>query len=476
MDAPPAITAPAPLPTISKAESERGRFIDLRGEFAQRVMRCRDRRVLIEGPLGTGKTRLMLERIRACCLKYPGSRWILLRSVRKWLTNSALVTWEEKVIVPGELKPDRIQRSNRTEYTFKNGSTVVVAGLDDPQGVFSAEYDGAFIVEAIEVRQDVAEKVDGRLRYGRMPYQQLLMDLNPGAPSHWLNTAANKGWCNRLRMRHTDNPALYRIDGTKTPFGEAYLSRLDELTGVRLRRLARGEWAQAEGVVFDAWDSAVNLIPSFHVPADWRRIWAVDFGYTNPFVWQLWAVDPDGRAYLTREIYKTGLQVEDAARLILSHTGDEPREDAIVRDHDREDGATLERHLGGRPTQAANKAVSAGLDAVNTRMRKAGDGKPRLFIFQDALVHDPDPALLAAGKPTHTAAEMDSYVWKKKVDGSVSKDEPVKENDHGADSMRYFCMHLDHGTALPREDDYHIADLDPVMDAMFGETEEPSWA
>lgn len=444
-DAPPPLVTPAPLPMLSKAQAEAGRFFDGRGDFVGRVMKSRDRRIMIEGPLGTGKTRVMLEKVRACCLKYPGSRWILLRSVRKWLTNSALVTWEEKVIVPGEMKPDRIQRNNRTEYTFKNGSVLVVAGLDDPQGVFSAEYDGAFIVEAIEVRQDVVEKVDGRLRYGRMPYQQLLMDLNPGAPSHWLNVAANAGWCTRFRMRHQDNPAMYRPDGTRTPFGESYLSRLDELTGVRLRRLARGEWAQAEGVVFDNWDSAVNLIPPFRVPPDWRRIWCVDFGYTNPFVWQLLAVDPDDRVFLTREIYKTGLAVEDAARMILAHTGDEPRPEAIIRDHDREDGVTLERHLGGMSTTPANKAVLAGIDLVNTRMRKAGDGKARLFVFQNALVHDPDPALLAAGKPTHTAAEMDSYVWKKKADGSVSKDEPVKENDHGADTLRYGVAYLDAG-------------------------------
>lgn len=481
MDAPPAIVEPAPLPTISKEAAEFGRYIDMRGEFAQRIMRCRDRRILIEGPLGTGKTRLDLEKIRACCLKYPGCRWIILRSVRKWLTNSALVTWEEKVIVPGEMKFDRIQRSNRTEYQFKNGSVVVVAGLDDAQGVFSSEYDGALIVEAIEVRQDVVEKVDGRLRYNRMPYQQLLMELNPGAPSHWLNLAADrvtdgKTWCTRFRMRHEDNPALFTHDGLKTPFGESYLARLDDLTGVRRLRYRDGKWAQAEGVVFDCWDSSVNLIPPFAVPADWRRIWSVDFGYTNPFVWQLWAVDHDGRMFLIKEIYRTKLAVEDAAVMIREHTSGEPLPEAIVRDHDREDGVTLERHLGGMATIPAIKAVTAGIDLVNSRMKKAGDGKPRLFIFQNALVHDPDQDLLAAGKPTHTAAEMDTYVFKKKADGSVSKDEPVKENDHGADCGRYACAYLDHGPRPSTAESYSAPEPDRNIDLIFGGTREMKWA
>jgi predicted transcriptional regulator len=40
----------------------------------------------------------------------------------------------------------------------------------------------------------------------------------------------------------------------------------------------------------------------------------VDFGYTNPFVMQWWAEDPDGRLYLYREIYRTRRLVEDHAK------------------------------------------------------------------------------------------------------------------------------------------------------------------
>ena len=99
--------------------------------------------------------------------------------------------------------------------------------------------DGAALIEATEIGQDAAEKVDGRLRYARMPYQQFLMDCNPGPPSHWLHKGFEAGWCRRLPMLHTDNPALYRADGVRTPFGEQYLARLDDLTGVRRERLRR---------------------------------------------------------------------------------------------------------------------------------------------------------------------------------------------------------------------------------------------
>src|SRR5262245_14676905 len=123
----------ATLCTISRDEAESGRFFDARPDFVREHLACRARRVLVDGPRVTGTTHVYLERRRSCGLKDPRMRGVILRSVRKWLTNSALVTWEEKVLEPGLLVPDRIQRANRSEYRFKNGSVVVVAGLDDAQ-------------------------------------------------------------------------------------------------------------------------------------------------------------------------------------------------------------------------------------------------------------------------------------------------------------------------------------------------------
>jgi hypothetical protein len=110
----------------------------------------------------------------------------------------------------------------------------------------------------------------------------------------------------------------------------------------------------------------------------------VDFGFTNPFVWQQWAVDPDGRLWLEREIYRTQRLVEDHAKDILNvvtvTAGASkgqwlyPRPAAIICDHDAEDRATLERHLG-MGTTAAKKSVSDGIQAMSARLRP-GRGRP----------------------------------------------------------------------------------------------------
>ncbi len=445
-------TEPAPV-LITKAEAERGRYFDASVPFVDRFLRCRDKAILLHGPVGTGKTRLSLERMRACCLRYPGSRWILVRLFRKWLTNTALVTLEEKVLEPGLLVPDRIQRNNRSEYRFRNGSVIVVAGLDDPQAVFSSEYDGCVMPEANEIPLDTYEKLGLRLRYGRMPYQQLLMDCNPQSPNHWLYRLMQERKITALAMRHTDNPAIYCKDGTKTKWGTDYLDRIFKtLSGVRLRRLGHGEWAQAEGVIYDGWDSAVHVVDPFPIPRHWRRYWSIDFGYTNPFVWQWWAEDDDGRLYLYREIYATRRLVSDHAMngLRAMHAWDEtvqqprwvdaddPQPTAILCDHDAEGRATFERVVRMN-TLPAPKDVKAGIQDFAERLQVLDDGKPRLFMFANARCHEPDPELTNNYKPASTQEEIDSYVW----DPAVNKGErPLKENDHGMDAGRYICRHL----------------------------------
>jgi phage terminase large subunit len=155
--------------------------------------------------------------------------------------------------------------------------------------------------------------------------------------------------------------------------------------------------------------------------------------------------------HLVREIYQTKRLVEDHARDILRLVApggkwSEPRPRAIICDHDAEDRATLERHLG-MSTIAARKSVSDGIQAVQTRLKVAGDGRPRLVVMRDAVARR-DPELVEAKKPTCVIDEFPGYVWAVKPGGSL-KEEPLKENDHSMDALRYVVAQRDLG-ARPR--------------------------
>jgi PBSX family phage terminase large subunit len=407
------------------------------------IFRDKSNELLLVGPAGTGKSRAILEKCHAMAEKYPRSRGLFLRQTRHSLTESALVTFEEKVVPEGHPILRGPARLNRHSYVYPNGSEIILGGMDKPTKVMSTEYDWAYIQEAIELSEDAWEAVTSRLRNGVLPYQQLIADTNPDKPTHWLKSRIDSGRAKGLQSLHKDNPVFW--DHAKedwTERGREYvLGTLGNLTGPRRGRLFLGLWTGAEGTVYeDSYDSTRNIIDRQGIPREWRRYWLVDFGYTNPFVWQAWAEDPDGRLIRYREIYKTKTLVEDHAARILQLTQGEPAPVAIICDHDAEDRATLERKLGMR-TIAAKKSVSDGIQAVASRLRDAGDGKARMMFMRGSL-DEKDPELAAAHKPTCTEEEFDAYVWDQRG-GQKKGDQPMKENDHGMDATRYMAAHLD---------------------------------
>ncbi len=399
---------------------------------------ARDAELLMSGPAGTGKSRALLEVLHLRASKYPGSRHLIARKTRASLTESGLVTFEEKVLPQNSPVRSGPQRRYRQVYTYPNGSEVIVAGMDDPARIMSTEFDTIFAQEAIELREEDWDNLTTRLRNGVLPYQVLNADCNPGSPRHWLKKRCEAGKCRLLESRHEDNPLLFAKSGL-TEYGSAYLSKLDNLSGVRYLRLRKGLWVMAEGMVYTDWDPAIHLIDRFDIPESWPRYWVVDFGFTNPFCWQAWAEDPDGRLYRYREIYRTKSLVEDLAPLILASVAGDPVPAAIVCDHDAEDRATLERHLK-IGTIAAYKSISDGLQAVAGRLRKAKDGKPRLFLLRDSLV-ERDLDLAEAKKPCCTEEEVESYVWAENATGV--KETPVGRDNHGMDCLRYIVAYVD---------------------------------
>lgn len=440
---------------------------------ALELMHCRDTEVVLSGPAGTGKSRACLEKLHLMALKNPGMRGLILRKTLVSLTSTGMVTFQEHVaqeaIATGIVKFFGGSAKEAAAWKYRNGSQLVVGGMDNPTKIMSSEYDVIYVQEAIEIDEDDWEKLLTRLRNGRLSFHQLMADTNPDAETHWLNIRCQNGQTTMLNCRHEDNPRLFNKDGTKTAEGEAYIRILDGLTGVRFFRLRKGLWVAAEGVIYEDFSPKVHVVDQFPIPESWTRWWCVDFGYTNPFVLQCWAEDPDGRLYLYREIYHTKRLVEDHARDILLQVTKvidavrlpkrtvltaedivqdvrngirewtEPMPAGIICDHDAEDRATLKRKLG-LSTTAADKRVKPGIQAVQSRLRVAGDGKPRVFFLRDAVV-ERDEDLVQRKLPASTVEEVGGYVWEDKK----TKEQPVKENDHGMDTTRYIVAKRDLG-------------------------------
>lgn len=414
---------------------------------ARELLLAKDQEVAIAGPAGTGKSLAMLQKAHYTSLMASGCRSLIVRQTHASLTGSTLVTFEQQVIrdALGHGVVNWFGGSARkpAAYQYANGSQIVVGGLDRPEKFLSTEFSRIYVDEATQVSLSALETLITRLRGNADAYRQIVLACNPDAPQHWVKQRCDAGTMRMIYSRHRDNPLLVNADGTLTERGVDYMEKLDALTGVRRLRYRDGIWAAAEGLVYEGWDDAVHLIDPFDVPADWQRFITVDFGYTAPFAAQLWAEDGDGRLYLMREWVRTRMLVEDHAIVIRDRLlAGQPVPRAIFTDHDAEDRATLERKLG-MSTRPAHKSVSDGIQAVQSRLKVQPDGRPRLFVFRDALLNR-DPEMDAASLPTGLAEEVSGYVWAVRSGNQGGlKEQPEKRNDHSMDAARYMAAARD---------------------------------
>lgn len=414
---------------------------------AKTLLSARDQEVCIAGPAGTGKSLAMLQKAFYTSLMVPGCRSLIVRQTHAALTGSTLVTFEQQV-APAALAEGVVRWFGGSPrkppaYLFANGAELLVGGLDRPEKFLSTEFSRIYVDEATQISLTALETLITRLRGNSETYRQIVLACNPDHPKHWIKQRCDEGTMRMLHSLHRDNPLYVSADGTLTERGVDYMAKLDALTGVRRLRYRDGIWAAAEGLVYEGWSEPVHVIDPFEIPDSWTRWVTIDFGFTNPFVAQLWAEDPDGRLYLIREWVRTRMLVEDHAVVIRDRLlAGQPRPRAIITDHDAEDRATLERKLG-MSTQAAHKSVSDGIQALQSRLKVQGDGRARLYVFRDALL-ERDPEMDAAALPIGMAEEVPGYVWAVKPGNQTGlKEEPVKANDHSMDAGRYMVAARD---------------------------------
>ena len=406
--------------------------------------------VLVEGPAGTGKSRACGEYIDKFCMDYPGVRVLIFRKTRVSLSESFLVTLEDKVWWRGH--PCLLEgptREHRSHYDYPNGSRIVLGGMDNPTRLFSTEYDLAYCNEATELTENEWESIHRALRNGKAPYQQLLGDCNPDTEFHWLNQRCNAERTKRILSRFEDNPSIT----------EEYLERLSNLTGVRKQRLYYGRWVSAEGQIWEEWDQAKHLVDIGDLPEMKWYFGSVDWGFRAPGVFQVWGVTGDGDMYRVEEVYRTEQQIDwwadqinklhkkyDLVRIACDPA--EPRSIDMLNDR----LGVMRMRETDRIAQKADNDISAGLDQVRAYMLDTKTGRPRLFLVRGALLGR-DSRLVEANKPTCTEEEVPSYVWAEVREGRPVRERPDPGSaDHGCDAMRYAVMYAwrkDHGRGAP---------------------------
>jgi phage terminase large subunit len=267
---------------------------------------------------------------------------------------------------------------------------------------------------------------------GGLAVPKLIMDCNPRGPRHWLFLAGVRHLDPETQEPFRDSEKWARLnwsayDNTEN-LPKEYLKTLEALPEVMRDRMLKGVWRSNEGAVYDEFNEDIHVVDDFNIPADWKRIRAVDFGYTNPFVCLWGALDPDGRLYLYREHYQAKVRTALHAEKIKKFSENE-KIFLTVADHDA--GERAELQAGGIYTQPAKKNVQQGIQAVKNRLAVQEDGKPRLFFCKSM---------------SNTLSEIYDYLWEPDNRDLNAKEAPVKMNDHAMDALRYMVMCIDTGS------------------------------
>lgn len=258
-------------------------------------------------------------------------------------------------------------------------------------------------------------------------------NCNPEGPSHWFYTeiikqAESKKFL-RIHFRIEDNYSLSQetIDRYNSMF-----------QGIFYKRFILGEWAFADGVVYDCFSKEKNtytnaerekILPSRILdndPFDGYPMYGCDYGVYNPQVFlEVYKYNKPGERipyfYVDNEYYY------DSRKKMRQKTDDEYINDFIDFVGEKNNkglvvdpsasSLIVTAHRKGIRTQKANNDVNSGIRMVYTLVNSG-----HVLINSDNC-----PNLIN---------EFGLYCWNEKR-GENGKEEVVKQSDHALDALRY---------------------------------------
>ena len=355
------------------------------------------------------------------------------------------VIWREKLrfgrnhppLLPKD--PQVVVKVSDGDYQifFANGSVITGKSADSGREKFQgASVDLVHIDEECEVAvfdecyQRTADCA-GKILLTLTP----LTDVASGVKTPWVydlyeDFLHGRGDVKFVKLSVLDNP--YVPEDEKKRLLEKWAGHFEEKARIY------GDFIQRSGLVYNLWDPKLHLIAPFKIPREWRRIVSIDPAATGTTAAVWGAIEPgSNNLYLYKEYYESNKVVSDHARNILVRNGSDPIDIWLI---DPKWGAQRnnETHKTGMqlyrenniPVRLAEVGEDYGLNASREYVAATIDPASRgakVFVFSD--LHN-------------FRYEIEHYVWdffQKGEQKGLSKDRPLKRNDHLMNAFQYLC-------------------------------------
>ena len=403
--------------------------------------------VAFGGARGGGKSWAVRTKAKLLCLNYPQIRVCIIRKTYPELKANHIDT------LTSELYGVAKYKANDHEFIFINDSTLSLRSCQTDTELTKfqgSEYDVVFIDEATQFSEDAFRALCATVRGVNNYPKRVYLTCNPGGVGH--------SWVKRLfidkHYNESERPEDYSfiqslVTDNKVLMESSpeYVAQLEALNPKLRKAWLEGDWDIFEGQFFEEFrdDPAhykdrqwTHVIEPFNIPRSWNVYRSYDFGYNKPFSSDWWAVDHDGTAYLILQFYGTngmpneGLKWEpdqqfaEIARIEREHPYLKGRDITGVADPsiwDTSRGESIQeaavRH-GIYYTPGDNKRIPGWMQC-HYRLAFDENGYPNMYVFNTCKAFIRTIPLLQFSE-------------------SRPEDLDTEQEDHCADSWRYFCM------------------------------------
>ncbi|QCQ57448.1 terminase large subunit [Microbacterium phage Sucha] len=388
---------------------------------------------LWDGAIRSGKTIVSLMAfLRACTQPAPGGAIVVVGRTRDSIARNCFDVLQDPTIF-GELA-QYVSYTSGASTAKVFGRVVHILGASDVRSEMVLR--GLTVSLAYVDELTLISEVFWTQLLGRMspPGARILATTNPDGPHHWahklvIRRVSDLGY-KRYHFILTDNEWLMREN-------PGYAAQLDrEYVGLWRRRFLDGEWVQADGAVYEAWDEARHVIPSELVPKlDRVLMAALDFGTQHPTRAYALGIGPDWRVPVTPDT-----AVEDLPRVLYTVAEFAPEVGLAPNRQSQEFRAWLKQVKVdfGEPewvaVDPAAKHFRAQLFEDGLTTMPAHNAKiPGILTLSSLLAVD---RVAVSSNCTELIEHIPGYLWDAKArDRGV--DEPVKEDDDEVDAWRY---------------------------------------
>ena len=388
------------------------------------------------GARGPGKSHAVLSQVALDdCQRVPGLKVLFLRQTG----TSARESFDDLVnkTLRGHIPYEKTQNSLR----FVNGSRVILGGFKDERDIdkyVGIEYDLIVVEELTQLTAEKYEKLRGSLRTSKQGWRpRMYTSFNPGGIGHAF--VKERYIIPSRELTETDTrfvPSTYKDNVALNP---EYIEYLEGLQGDLGRAWREGDWDLFEGQYFAEWRNAKHVCEPFTIPDAWPKFLSIDPSGRNGITSCHWyTIDRDGRVYVYREHYATGMDMDEHARAIAKKSTDKDGNPEIYQ-YGVIDSAAFAK--AGYSETAYEIYQRAGV-GVDYQLLPAA--KERVIGWN--LVHQ----FLRVDKPTEVNPSPQPMLQVFKTCGNMIRTIPTlqhdehnpedvdsKGEDHAADELRY---------------------------------------